>query len=113
MWGGGVRLQGTCLGCLGCCCNGLAVRVARMQLVNVLMLAGKLVHLMPMWCLCIFSMIAMYYAGLMLSPDVQSELLAGTDVIFLSCLDLIASQALTYLTADQRTKPFKHNLLVT
>ena len=41
-----------------------------MLLVNMLMLAGELVHLLLMWCFCFLSVIAMYYAGLMLSPDV-------------------------------------------
>ena len=57
-----------------------------MLFVNMLMLAGELVHLLLMWCFCFLSMIAMYYAGLMFSPDVLSAVLAGTDVIFLSCL---------------------------
>ena len=41
-----------------------------MLLVNMLMLAGELVHLLLMWCFCFLSMIAMYYPGLMLSAEV-------------------------------------------
>ena len=63
-----------------------------MLLVNMLMLAGELVHLLLMWCFCFLSMIAMYYAELMLSPDVS--LLAGTDnLLVLSCLKLDPGEA--------------------
>ena len=41
-----------------------------MLLVNMLMLAGEFVHLLLMWCFYFLSVIAMYYAGLMFSPDV-------------------------------------------
>ena len=61
-----------------------------MLLVNMLLLAGKLVHLVPVCCFCFLSVIARYYAGLMLRPDVSSTLLAGTDECFLSCLWLVA-----------------------
>ena len=71
MWGGGVRLQGI-LHMPGL--PGLLLQCTRslsgLNVACVYAHACELVHLLLMWCFCFLSMIAMYYARLMLSPDV-------------------------------------------